>query len=171
MNKIKVALRPHHEGEVTADVVQEVLNRVGLSCEFSYAEDGRPVIDKGYISISHSNGLIAVAISDTPVGVDLEKVRGVNYQPVLHRFNEPDEGLERFFQLWTRAESVFKVEGGAVSNYRATALKTMTYQVIDYVLSISSTDFTHGVDFLVFEGAPSKIEFLALTNPQNCINI
>ena len=49
-----------------------------LPPEYSYAENGKPVIEGGFISLSHSAGFAACAYSDCPVGVDIEAYRRIN---------------------------------------------------------------------------------------------
>ncbi len=49
------------------------------------AENGRPMVENGFISISHSGEIVACAVSDHAVGLDVEKLR------------------ERSEKLWARA--------------------------------------------------------------------
>lgn len=45
---------------------------------YRYLENGKPVIDGGYISLSHSGSFAVCALADDPVGVDLEVYRRVS---------------------------------------------------------------------------------------------
>jgi 4'-phosphopantetheinyl transferase len=85
---------------------------------------GKPFFDKHpeiHFNVSHSGRWIVVALSEAPVGVDVEKVRNVNLA-VARRFfaseeyhqltSKPTE-LQRsfFFELWTLKESYLKALG------------------------------------------------------------
>ena len=160
MEKITIFLRPYNAGEETKEIVTGVLQKLGISADFSYQADGKPVLSSGYVSVSHSADAIAIAVSDFPVGIDFERIREVNYRSVLARLGEADCGLTDFFALWTRAESVFKVEGGSISTYKTSKLHTLTYVWSEYVLSVSSTETGISVDFLIDGALSPKIELL-----------
>lgn len=83
---------------------------------------GKWTCDKCFFSLSHSNGVACVAVSDAPVGVDLENV--CNFEK---KFGEklsalfskclckgetaPDLTVPAAVTLWTQKESVFKMRG------------------------------------------------------------
>ena len=76
-------------------------------------------------SISHCKNAIAVALSDRPVGVDVESFRHAE-EPLLKRTMNPEEQTEvrtatdpaeAFTRLWTQKEAVLKLRGtGLVDN-------------------------------------------------------
>ena len=82
-------------------------------------------IDGVDFSISHCKNAIAVALSDCPVGVDVESFRHAE-EPLLRRTMNPEEQeevrtaadpAEAFTRLWTRKEAVLKLRGtGLVDN-------------------------------------------------------
>ena len=58
-------------------------------CEISRLENGKPVIIRPegfYISVSHSGEVTAVVISDTPVGLDIEEIRAIDYEKIKMGF-------------------------------------------------------------------------------------
>lgn len=74
--------------------------------------DGVPA----HFSVSHSHGVVMVGISHTEIGVDIEKIRPVNYS----RFSfieAEDEG--DFFRKWTERESYLKFTGVGLKDFRA----------------------------------------------------
>jgi len=77
--------------------------------------DGRPAIDGGpSFSISHSQSLVACALSDSQlVGLDIEQRRS-NISPRLaqriQRGQGPDSDLD-FFDAWCAREAVVKASG------------------------------------------------------------
>lgn len=84
-------------------------------------EYGKPFLENcnKYISISHSGDYAVCAVSDSPIGIDIEKIRNVSLK-ISEKFcnakelvyiNEKDSN-KRFFKIWTAKESAFKLYGG-----------------------------------------------------------
>ena len=74
------------------------------------------------ISISHSEGALAVAVSRAPVGIDIEAIRSPKSEKIVERvmtsaeeelYNAAPEGErdEEFIRIWTAKEAMFKSEG------------------------------------------------------------
>lgn len=101
---------------------------------FLYTENGKPYIDTQpeiHFSLAHCNTSIAIAIADTPVGVDVEnnQRKGEPWEQI-HRFFNVDVGhrmqiLESlqdkkqfFFTYWTAMEAMVKMKGSKVANER-----------------------------------------------------
>lgn len=101
-----------------------------------YAESGKPYVGVGsgmYVSISHSHGLCAVAVSDSEIGVDIEYIDPSRSTERLKRLAarffsadelayikaEADAGdavlPERFFEVWCAKESYVKYTGDGLS--------------------------------------------------------
>lgn len=90
-------------------------------------EYGKPFLTAGgpHFNLTSSGGLSALAVSQSPVGADIEQVRA-ECPPILRRFFLPDElswldrspSPERFYLLWTRLESVLKADGSGFSRWR-----------------------------------------------------
>ena len=73
-----------------------------------------------YLSISHSVNVCAVAVSDIPVGLDIELTTRNAYrlQKLAERFFSPDEfeyvramPEQRFYEIWCKKESYVKYTG------------------------------------------------------------
>lgn len=65
-----------------------------------------------HFNLSHTAGAVLVALSDRPVGVDIERIRPVS-QRVMRRL--ADVATERaFFQSWVRREALAKRSGTGV---------------------------------------------------------
>lgn len=89
---------------------------------FTQGENGQPVTDKVKFSLSHSKGALAVAISRSAVGVDIEKM-DIPRHPQLPRRTmtdaefaafaqlPPEEKDGYFVKLWTAKEALFKAAG------------------------------------------------------------
>ena len=92
---------------------------------FDYNEYGAPSIKKGpYFSISHCKSGIAVAVSNQPIGIDIEVVRSLKVdlvkktmdsleQEAILSASQPDWAFTR---LWTRKEAFLKMKGTGIIN-------------------------------------------------------
>ena len=74
-----------------------------------------------HFNISHSGDYKVLAIAETPVGVDIEKVRKADLR-VAKRFCENEynyitqkDSEHRFFEIWTKKEAYLKYKGTGLS--------------------------------------------------------
>ncbi len=79
--------------------------------------NGKPMANGCYFNISHSHGLVACAVAEVPVGIDVEKIRPIS--PRLLRILSPAEREsvrcdEDFFRLWTLKEAL-RIDGDSVA--------------------------------------------------------
>lgn len=78
----------------------------------NHTDNGRPLIEKGYISISHTRGYCTVIHSeDSPVGVDIEYMSD-RVGRIAHRFLREDENAaDTVCQLlhWSAKETIYKL--------------------------------------------------------------
>lgn len=81
-------------------------------------EHGKPYIpNKDFFNISHSGDYVVLAKSETPVGVDIEKINDRHLNVAKRVFTENEltwmnqDPIDRFFVLWTQKEAVLKVLG------------------------------------------------------------
>ena len=92
---------------------------------FLYNEHGQPRIEGGpCFSISHCKQAIAVAISDNPIGIDIEHLRTAKPELVARTMNQGEQ--ERIWQsenpdwafteLWTQKEAVLKMQGTGITS-------------------------------------------------------
>ena len=89
-----------------------------------FDSEGKPYLigSSFFISVSHSHEFVACALSDTPVGIDIERVREVK-DSVITRVCTADEveyvrnnGNESFFTLWTLKEAYVKANNKKLYN-------------------------------------------------------
>lgn len=106
---------------------------------------GRPLLNEGYISISHSGEYKVMAISSKKVGIDIEKHRDINFQRIVSRFFKDTRisSLNDFFGLWVKNEAYLKFTGeglkklGKKNNYNKSRLYTF---IEGYSMAIYSDD-------------------------------
>jgi 4'-phosphopantetheinyl transferase len=89
--------------------------------EIGIDQHGKPYLPNReyHFSIAHSGGSVAVAISRSEIGLDLEPQRSLDHLALAKRFFSPEEAswLERnsdpsqFFRLWTCREAAVKADG------------------------------------------------------------
>lgn len=106
------------------------------------AVQARTVLGKPYLrdypgvqfNLSHSGGWGVCALSETPVGVDVELVRPLRQQVAKRFFTAVEQEwlatrpVEEFFRLWTRKESFTKALGKGLT------LPLDSFSVLDDVL-------------------------------------
>ena len=123
--------------------------------QFMLNDYGKPYIDREgvYFNISHSKGRVVCAVSDTPVGIDIEKLtekNDIDIKNFAKRYFVENEilALERedysavaFYEIWTKKEAYSKMLGSALSkNFKidTTELDIVTYVNDGYVWSIAN---------------------------------
>ena len=137
----------------------------GLYCcpEFSYGPNGKPFLKEYpsiHFNISHCRRGIACAVSDNPIGIDIEVIQyDEDLVPVVFNSEERDiiessaEPDVKFTELWTRKESYLKLKGEGISDNLKDALstadgvsfKTEVNRSAGYVLSVASiSEYTRG---------------------------
>lgn len=72
-----------------------------------------PAYPTVHFSLSHSSGAAAAAVSDMPVGVDIQRLCPVRPE-TLARLGGPQQTPEAFFQNWVRWEARAKRAGGGL---------------------------------------------------------
>ena len=99
-------------------------------------EDGKPVLLDGrkHFSISHSEDFIALAFSDSPCGVDIEKIKLREFKKIAERMKFEAETLGEFYEEWTKYEALYKL--GTSIEYGSVA----SFDLEDYILTAASQD-------------------------------
>ena len=90
---------------------------------FLYNDYGAPYIEGGpHFSISHCKRGIAVAVSENPIGIDIESIRSFKPELMRKTMNE-DEQLRitssaipevEFIRFWTQKEALLKLQGTGI---------------------------------------------------------
>lgn len=122
---------------------------------FLYNDYGAPYIEGGpYFSISHCKTGIAVAVSQNPVGIDIESIRLFKPELMRKTMNE-DEQLRitssaipevEFIRFWTQKEALLKLQGtGIISDLHHVLTHSqnvfwteITHQSPDYICTIAN---------------------------------
>lgn len=102
-----------------AQLAGEYLGKKSTDLIFDKTETGKPFfkdVNDLYFNISHSFLSYAVAISDSPIGIDIEVIREVNLKIAERMFTENEKeyvgnDTVRFFEIWTKKEAYSKFTG------------------------------------------------------------
>ncbi|MEG1572788.1 MAG: 4'-phosphopantetheinyl transferase superfamily protein [Bacteroidales bacterium] len=111
-------------------LLEEELHEKAENLYFAKHAQGKPYLISHphiHFNISHSFDYIAIALSDKPVGIDIEKIRTRNYKPILERYFaaeeqnyifslDPEKQNASFIQLWTLKECFLKYKGCGIAN-------------------------------------------------------
>ena len=109
-------------------MLREMLESLGLTHPFVFArnEHGKPYLKdhpEVHFNLSHCKNGIAVAVSDQPVGIDIERYRQVSDSLIRYTMNpkeerlihESDDPIRTFTEYWTKKEAVFKLRGTGIT--------------------------------------------------------
>ncbi|SDF60323.1 4'-phosphopantetheinyl transferase [Fontibacillus panacisegetis] len=119
---------------LSADILSRLLlcDQLGIKNSelfFTSNQNGKPLLqglDDLHFNNSHSGRWVLSAISDYPVGIDVERIRELDLDLARHCFSEkeyhdlndlPDDQtkLDYFYDLWTLKESYIKAVGLGLS--------------------------------------------------------
>ena len=114
---------------------------IGGNIIFKTNENGKPFIENGdnfHFNISHTKNAFAVAVSDEAVGIDIEKIRPIDYTKLNKFIDFNTENENDFFEIWTKKEASVKRDGKAIKDLKTAEIKnTEAFNLGDYILSVA----------------------------------
>jgi 4'-phosphopantetheinyl transferase len=104
--------------------IRIMVKNLGLS-EIKYLKNGKPTLDDGFITISHSGSWVGILYSkENEVGIDVEKINS-RILKIKDRFLTQHEQLEvcnnqveKMVLCWSAKEALFKKHGGETVFFR-----------------------------------------------------
>jgi len=85
-------------------------NKIGIT----YTENGQPQLQNHHISFSHTKNAVAVALAETPIGIDIEEITP-RILPLYARFMNEQEraacdvnNLKNLYYYWCAKEAMYK---------------------------------------------------------------
>ena len=99
-----ISLLEYAVGQVWQMELPEIVPPMGGKPEFAGTEGM-------YFSISHAKSHVLVAVSDAPVGVDVETHREISDNSAQALMDEQEREQFNFFDLWCLREALFKLNG------------------------------------------------------------
>ena len=131
---------------VLLEMIKNIYNQIDDFSKVYQDINGKPVCENYYFSISHSCDLVAVALSDTNVGIDLQEIDyNKNYKnlaKIILNENEKDlsvYSMEDVIRLWAKKEAKFKYDGG--ENFVANKINTTSFGSIDQLVNYKDRKF------------------------------
>ncbi len=156
--------RLRNESDRKRTVAGEMLTRKAISewcgvskekIQFSVDSYGKPFAVNLSVefNISHSHDMVVCAVDDSPVGIDIEKIRNVDLNMCKHICTQKEidyiyendkDSIIRFFEVWTLKEAYIKNIGKGMQIPLNTfnvlnedfKCKADTYYINDYVVSV-----------------------------------
>ena len=106
---------------------------------FEYGEHGKPSIvghPEIYFNLSHCKEAVVCAISNHPIGVDVESIREFKDSLVNYTMNDDEiqeietsgNPASAFIRLWTMKEATMKLVGTGISNDMKSVIDTTKYK-------------------------------------------
>lgn len=156
LNISSVSPREQHDAEHFAAyaLLKKGLEQLGLPpMKVLYTENGKPYFegDSIYFSLSHTRGIAVCAISDAPVGVDIEEIRPKKIESIkriaARMFAEREQkhleacnyGLSDFYEIWVRKEAMVKRSGIGIKGMidaDSCSPEVLSAKLGDYVLAV-----------------------------------
>lgn len=106
--------------------------------EIYYTNNGQPILknNNNYISFSHTNNIVSVAISKYPIGLDIEMIRDnkiIFFEKKFIRYDEisfinDDFKVDKLHIIWGIKESLYKINSGILKN-RIKNFKVMPFNI------------------------------------------
>ncbi len=102
-----------------------LIRRVTGGAPICYGDHGKPLCDGVNFSVSHSGQIVAIAVGDCAVGLDVEQIPSQDRLKIADRFYHPNERTYvqnasdqplAFCEIWTRKEAVLKMTGEGISS-------------------------------------------------------
>lgn len=138
-----------------------LLEKFKTNAILNVGENGRPFLSdtKYSVSIAHCSDIAVCAVSEIPVGIDIEQIKDISYS-LINRVCVEDElnyvlqesdarkddrkitdknVLERFFEIWTGKEAWFKKIGTGITDLKSVNvlnLERKVFAIDDYIITI-----------------------------------
>lgn len=155
----------HDRVKVEKYLVWKLLEKVATDClnldfanlQFTKTSNGQWICPDFHFSLSHTDGLVCVAVSHSAIGVDAEAVRKIrdaisgkiltaNELSVKERL-VGEEGNAYLLESWVRKESIFKKSDGTAmmptkieASEHPTALRRISVNGREYIISVCCDD-------------------------------
>ncbi|MBQ3417772.1 MAG: 4'-phosphopantetheinyl transferase superfamily protein [Ruminococcus sp.] len=123
----KIARYRFDKDKLTSAVAGLLIRHMIGDRELIYGEHNKPYIkncDDLFFSVSHSDRCVAIAVDDTEVGVDVEKIRTKDIDKLAERFfsqgeiayiAQSSDKPVAFTEVWTRKEAYLKCKGTGIT--------------------------------------------------------
>ncbi len=150
-----IDLKKHNidQKQASAFLKKTVLKDAEIFC----TENGKPYCKDLFFNVSHSGDFVVLCTAEKEVGIDLEKIRDVNFKIADRCFNENESvsTKEEFFKMWTKKESIIKCFGKTVGDMKS-------IDSFEFSRLLRQSGFFEGYAFCVCSEDKTEIEFIGL---------
>ena len=168
----KVKREKYYVWRLLEYAISDIYGKSITELEFTKLESGRWSTPFCEFSLSHTDGVVAVAISQTPVGIDVELLKpSVSEKTAARIMSDGEYGKyqtltspekERFFfEVWTKKEAIFKSlhQQNFIPSHDYSDNKILT-KTEEIVLTNSTVTLTVAVNFNSSETVTELPQFL-----------
>lgn len=130
-----------------------LINKYTGPLSIKYLDSGKPYKDNIEFSLSHSNEYAILATSDSPIGIDIERIKDINPSLIDYSFSPSDvkeiKTKEQFFSRWVLKESLGKCIGTGLKgkikeipstkglfNYMGESFSSKSIKYEDYMIGV-----------------------------------
>jgi phosphopantetheine--protein transferase-like protein len=114
---------------------------------FSKSKEGKWLLKECYISLSHSNGIVAVALSKKPIGVDIEVIEkpknsAIERVLVKKEAKEYEKAQDKngyLLTAWSKKESAFKCKGKG--KFTPSKINTIDYDFFEKTVALNGREY------------------------------
>lgn len=124
---LSTTIHPHH---FSRPIIQTYLDQFYPTVRCDYVDDIPVLTNENFISITHKDKLMVLAISEQPIGIDLESKQTLS-EHVIKRFNLD---IHNPLLSWCIKEATFKLTQQSLTN------KSRINHITDYQLYHSQFD-------------------------------
>lgn len=127
------ALRCANEEKRRASLASELLLKAACGrTDYMIGKNGKPYFDGDpcFFSLSHSGEYALCAVSDVPIGADIELPGALRYESIAQRFFAEAEceyilhsasPADAFYSLWVQKEAIVKASGDGIAALKSAA--------------------------------------------------
>lgn len=113
---LAVYSRKRAASELVAEYALKLFSELSVNTRYARAEythdaTGAPMFDVAgapFVSVSHSADIVVAAVSDEPVGIDVQFKKQVDYAAISARFGIKADTSDDFYAAFTAAEAKTK---------------------------------------------------------------
>lgn len=105
--------------ELEKEQIRLLFERLGLDYSLlTYNPHGKPEYPEIQLSITHSAGWYAVAVAETPIGIDIEAYRESLNEGSDYFVNSREIEQKDRLAIWTAKEAFYKLFGGEIRDFK-----------------------------------------------------
>lgn len=136
-------------------LLNDVLHRYGILVDtIRTDENGKPLVNGICFNLSHSGDYVICAVSERPVGCDIEQINEAPEQVAERAFSVTENAHlktffgdmynREFFRLWTKKESFLKMKGIGIrvplQKLEMTGCYFKEYEIPDYQVTVCAEE-------------------------------